>query len=119
MRSQLKNNQKQSIKLTVIRKLLESSTTLQRYMRLLLIIICFFSCSAEQQTGKVVKVIDGDTFDLMLDKTIRVRIFGIDSPERGQAYNVKAKEFTAVEGERLVEVCGHRSVASHGGGEWS
>jgi endonuclease YncB( thermonuclease family) len=64
-------------------------------MRLLLIIICFFSYSAEQQTGKVVKVIDGDTFDLMLDKTIRVRMFGIDSPERGQAYNVRAREFTA------------------------
>ena len=64
-------------------------------MRLLLIIIWFFSCSVEQQTGKVVKVIDGDTFDLMLDKTIRVRMFGIDSPERGQAYNVKAREFTA------------------------
>ena len=64
-------------------------------MRLLLIIICFFSCTTEQQTGKVVKVVDGDTFDLMSDKKIRVRMFGIDSPERGQAYNVKAKEFTA------------------------
>jgi len=64
-------------------------------MRLLLIIICFFSCSAEKQTGKVVKVIDGDTFDLMSDKKIRIRMFGIDSPERGQAYNVKAKEFAA------------------------
>jgi micrococcal nuclease len=64
-------------------------------MRLLLIIICFFSCSTEQQTGKVVKVIDGDTFDLMSDKKIRVRMFGIDSPERGQAFSVKAREFTA------------------------
>jgi micrococcal nuclease len=64
-------------------------------MRLLLIIICFISCTTEQQTGKVVKVVDGDTFDLMSDKKIRIRMFGIDSPERGQAYNVKAKEFTA------------------------
>lgn len=66
-------------------------------MRLLLIILCFLSCAKiEQQTGKVVKVIDGDTFDLLTEeKTIRVRMFGIDSPERGQAYNVKAKEFTA------------------------
>ena len=66
-------------------------------MRLLLITLCFLSCTTiEQHTGKVVKVIDGDTFDLLMDeKTIRVRMFGIDSPERGQAYNVKAKEFTA------------------------
>ncbi|HMG89378.1 MAG TPA: thermonuclease family protein [Chryseolinea sp.] len=64
-------------------------------MRALLIIICFFSCSTEQQTGKVVKVVDGDTFDLMSDKKIRIRMFGIDSPERGQSFSVKAKEFTA------------------------
>lgn len=42
------------------------------------------------------KVVDGDTFDLMFEeKKIRVRMFGIDSPERGQAFNVKAKQFTA------------------------
>jgi endonuclease YncB( thermonuclease family) len=65
-------------------------------MRLLVIIFYFFSCSVEQHTGRVVKVVDGDTFDLMFEeKKIRVRMFGIDSPERGQAFNVKAKEFTA------------------------
>ena len=65
-------------------------------MRLLLILICFFSCTIEKHTGKVVKVIDGDTFDMIFEeKKIRVRMFGIDSPERGQAFNVKAKEFTA------------------------
>ena len=65
-------------------------------MRLLVIIFCFFSCTVEQHTGRVVKVVDGDTFDLMFEeKKIRVRMFGIDSPERGQAFNVKAKDFTA------------------------
>ena len=65
-------------------------------MRLLVIIFCFFSCTIEQHTGRVVKVVDGDTFDLMFEeKKIRVRMFGIDSPERGQAFNVKAKQFTA------------------------
>jgi len=65
-------------------------------MRLLLILICFFSCAIEKHTGTVVKVIDGDTFDMIFEeKKIRVRMFGIDSPERGQAFNVKAKEFTA------------------------
>ena len=65
-------------------------------MRLLQILICFFSCAIEKHTGTVVKVIDGDTFDMIFEeKKIRVRMFGIDSPERGQAFNVKAKEFTA------------------------
>jgi micrococcal nuclease len=68
---------------------------MQSPMRILLVIIFFLSCSTEHQTGKVVKVVDGDTFDLMSDKKIRVRLFGIDSPERGQPFNVKAREFTA------------------------
>lgn len=53
-------------------------------------------CASKDQKGHVVKVIDGDTFDIKYGNEItRVRLFGIDSPERGQAFNVKAKEFTA------------------------
>lgn len=38
--------------------------------------------------GKVVKIVDGDTFDVLLSdqKTIRIRMFGIDCPERRQDY---------------------------------
>src|SRR4030095_10991143 len=65
-------------------------------MRIAIILICFLSCSPREETGMVVKVVDGDTFDLKSgNDKIRVRIFGIDSPEREQAFNVKAKEFTA------------------------
>ena len=60
------------------------------------ILIFSLSCSDREQQGHVVKVIDGDTFDMKSgNDKIRVRLFGIDSPERGQAFNVKAKEFTA------------------------
>lgn len=60
------------------------------------ILITLLSCVSHEQQGVVVKVIDGDTFDLKSgNEKIRVRLFGIDSPERGQAFNVKAKEFTA------------------------
>jgi endonuclease YncB( thermonuclease family) len=53
-------------------------------------------CASEEQSGHVVKVIDGDTFEMKSgNEKIRVRLFGIDSPERGQPFNVKAKEFTA------------------------
>lgn len=47
----------------------------------------------EAQDGKVVGVIDGDTFDMMQGgKKIRVRMFGIDAPERKQDYYQKSKE---------------------------
>lgn len=47
--------------------------------------------------GKVVKVIDGDTIDV-LDNTNtkhRIRFYGIDAPESKQAYGQKAREFLA------------------------
>jgi len=60
-----------------------------------LIVLCSLSCVPAEQQGKVVKVVDGDTFDLLeVNKTTRIRLFGIDSPERGQAFNKRAKAFT-------------------------
>jgi endonuclease YncB( thermonuclease family) len=59
-------------------------------------LIFSLSCANQEQRGFVVKVIDGDTFDMKFgSEKIRVRLFGIDAPERGQAFNVKAREFTA------------------------
>jgi len=64
--------------------------------KLPLLFFLFFTCCTpgESQprntviTGTAVKIIDGDTFDLLTDdhRQIRVRMFGIDCPERGQAY---------------------------------
>ena len=66
-----------------------------RHCFLGLLVLCFLSCVSVEQQGKVVKVIDGDTFDLLdANKTTRIRLFGIDSPERGQAFNKRAKAFT-------------------------
>ncbi len=48
-------------------------------------------------TGKVVKVADGDTITI-LDSSKRqhkIRLYGIDTPEKSQAYGKKAKQFTA------------------------
>jgi micrococcal nuclease len=67
-------------------------------MKTLLNVLLIFSlsCDSQEQHGLVIKVIDGDTFDMKSgSEKIRVRLFGIDSPERGQAFNVKAREFTA------------------------
>jgi endonuclease YncB( thermonuclease family) len=45
--------------------------------------------------GDVVRVLDGDTFDLRTHDhgVIRVRFAGIDAPERGQAFSKKSREF--------------------------
>jgi len=60
------------------------------------ILIFLLACTTQERDGHVIKVIDGDTFDMKSGtERVRIRMFGIDSPERGQAYNVKAKEFTA------------------------
>ena len=45
--------------------------------------------------GRVVKIVDGDTYDLLTPDNIvlRIRMNGIDAPEKGQAYGQKAKEY--------------------------
>ncbi|MFA5652732.1 MAG: thermonuclease family protein [Desulfomonilia bacterium] len=45
-------------------------------------------------SGKLVKVIDGDTVEVLRQgKAQRIRLAEIDCPERGQAYGAKAKQF--------------------------
>ena len=48
--------------------------------------------AASEFTGKVIKVVDGDTVDVLTDdkETIRIRLNGIDTPERGQPYGNNA-----------------------------
>lgn len=65
--------------------------------RILLTIFVVFPLllSAQVLRGKVVKITDGDTFTLLVNgnEQVRVRIDGIDAPERGQAYGNRAKEY--------------------------
>jgi endonuclease YncB( thermonuclease family) len=47
-------------------------------------------------TGRVVKVADGDTITVLVNKTqIRVRLDGIDAPERGQAFGKRSQQSLA------------------------
>lgn len=62
--------------------------------------LLFFSCeisgdiNKDSISGHVVKIIDGDTYDIVLNgKQTRVRMFGIDAPERGMDYFKVAKEY--------------------------
>lgn len=45
--------------------------------------------------GEVVSIIDGDTYDLLVNgnQTIRIRMEGIDAPERGMPFYKKAKNY--------------------------
>ena len=64
-----------------------------------LLLACLFLwlpvlAGAETLSGKVVKVVDGDTIDVLQDRTtVRIRLNGIDAPEKGQAYGNRAKQF--------------------------
>ena len=47
--------------------------------------------------GRVIKIQDGDTLTVRSGEVnFRVRLHGIDAPERGQPYSVKAKELLEV-----------------------
>ncbi|MEW6267781.1 MAG: thermonuclease family protein [Thermodesulfobacteriota bacterium] len=58
--------------------------------------------------GTVVRIRDGDSVDVLRDRRpVKVRVLGVDAPERGQPFSARAKSFTAdlVGGrEVLVEV---------------
>jgi endonuclease YncB( thermonuclease family) len=52
--------------------------------------------AAPAPSCRVVAVFDGDTIDVMWDRqTTRIRLHGVDSPELGQAFCQRAKEFTS------------------------
>lgn len=63
-----------------------------------LAVFCFLICPgfAAALDGKVIKVADGDTITILIDghQQQKIRLYGIDTPERRQAYGSRAKDFT-------------------------
>jgi endonuclease YncB( thermonuclease family) len=56
------------------------------------------------QTGLVIHIVDGDTYDIMLSgQKIRIRMDGIDAPERGMDYYKQAKNY-------LGELCENKEI---------
>lgn len=80
---------------------------------ILFCILLFTSCGSstsdeietENVTGKVIGIIDGDTYDILLDgnKTVRVRMEGIDAPEKGMPFYKAAKK-------HLSDLCFRKQV---------
>lgn len=59
-------------------------------------VFTFFFQIPDQFTAKVIGISDGDTLTVLVDKTqIKIRVDGIDCPEKKQAFGNKAKEFTS------------------------
>ena len=72
-----------------------------------LLLLPLWSCSQDRElTGKVVRIADGDTFTLLVegDEQVRVRLHGIDAPERSQPYSRVATDFLGeqLKGDNLV-----------------
>lgn len=58
----------------------------------------YYASNLQNKTyGKVISIIDGDTYDILIEgnKTIRIRMDGIDAPEKGMPYYKVAKNYLA------------------------
>ena len=83
--------------------------TVRLYLAFLLLVLLFTPSveAAVPFTGKVVAVLDGDTIEVLQHgKAERIRLNGIDCPEKKQAFGQKAKQFTSslVFGKTVVVV---------------
>jgi len=59
------------------------------------LIICLLGCAAAD-TYKVIGVSDGDTIKILQDgKEVKIRLAGVDCPEKGQPFGNAAKIFTS------------------------
>lgn len=69
---------------------------MRKLLTLLLFVIQPYLSCPQTFKGKVTAVADGDTFTILLaDKTMKkVRLHGIDCPEKGQDFGNVAKQFT-------------------------
>lgn len=68
------------------------------------IIIFFLSSISHAQSsiqGKVISVADGDTITVLQNsKQYKIRLYGIDTPEKKQDFGQKAKFFTSNQNKR-------------------
>lgn len=67
------------------------------------LLLPFFSCNnkslkfkkGDAITGKVIAIIDGDTYDILLpgNEKVRIRMEGIDAPEKGMPFYKTSKKY--------------------------
>lgn len=60
----------------------------------LVVALIFTNSFAATLTGKVVRVLDGDTIEVLINKEpLRIRLAEIDCPEKGQPFGNAAKQY--------------------------
>ena len=61
------------------------------------IILLIIPCPSWAWSGRVIGIADGDTITVLRDgkQQVKIRLYGIDTPEKGQAFSKKARQFTA------------------------
>jgi len=71
----------------------------------LLLLLITATLHADEIRGKVVSIADGDTITVLDAEKVqhKIRLEGIDSPEKGQAFGTKAKE-------KMSELVGEKEV---------
>jgi endonuclease YncB( thermonuclease family) len=86
------------------------STTIKRILPIILVLVLFSNGWADY-TGQVVRILDGDTIEVLHNHHAeRIRLSGIDCPEKGQAYGKRAKqEVLGMEGDARGSRCGGAS----------
>lgn len=61
-----------------------------------IVFFLLFPCLTYAVTGKVISIADGDTITILSDKSQhKIRLYGIDTPEKGQAFGNAAKKYTS------------------------
>jgi len=60
------------------------------------LILATLAHAGDKWTGKVIGITDGDTITVLRGQTqVKIRLYGIDCPEKGQPWGKRAKQFTA------------------------
>src|SRR5436309_4843474 len=66
------------------------------FLSAVLIVVLLPAVAIADFAGRVVGITDGDTIKVMHNgKAEKIRLLGIDCPEKGQPYGTKAKQFTS------------------------
>src|SRR3954466_7515540 len=75
---------------------ISNSSTFKRYLLVLIFVAAGNICLAKLK-GKVVSIADGDTFTMLVDgnRQVKIRLHGIDCPEKKQDFGQVAKKFTS------------------------
>ncbi|MBN1279896.1 MAG: thermonuclease family protein [Chlorobiaceae bacterium] len=62
-----------------------------------IILLMFAACQDAPDSGRVIRVADGDTITILHNdnKQEKIRLYGIDAPEKSQPFGRKARKYTS------------------------